>query len=121
MTKKQKNLIMPLMPNPPPNSDDSIKQALLQKAIGYTAQETIEEYACETETGNLVLCKKKITTKQFPPDLDAVQKLIELSDNNLFNVSQMTDFELEAEKQKLIEMIKNDEGEKNENIVKPNA
>ena len=99
------------MPNPPPDEQQGIKQALLQKALGYTAQETIEEYACENETGHLILCKKKITTKQFPPDLDAVQKLLELSENNTLDLSKMTDFELEAEKQKLIELIKKDKGE----------
>ena len=110
MSKIQKELIPSLMPNPPPK-ELGIKEALLQKALGYTAKETIEEYTCENDTGHLVLCKKKVTTKQYPPDLEAVEKLMELNNADYTDITKMTDYELQEEREKLIKLIQNEKGE----------
>lgn len=115
MTKKvEKKIIPSLLPNPPPNENKCIKDALLQKAVGFQTSEIVEEYSCEDGV-NLTLCKKKVSIKQYPPDLDAVQKLFELNSINNFDVKNMTDFELEEEKAKLLNLLKEKEGEQDEN------
>lgn len=48
-------------------------QSVLKKAIGYEAVETQDEYALQD--GELVLVRRKVTTKDVPPDLAAVRLL----------------------------------------------
>lgn len=81
-----------------------IKQALLDKALGYTTQEIIEEYGISGE--EFVLQKRKTSTKTYPPDLSALQMLLEesgVSDNKYLN---FTKEELEKEKTRLINLLK---------------
>lgn len=81
-----------------------IKQALLDKALGYTTQEIIEEYGISGE--EFVLQKRKTSTKTYPPDLSALQMLLEesdISDNKYLN---FTKEELEKEKTRLINLLK---------------
>lgn len=61
------------------------KSLLLKKAKGYSEDEVIEEYGLVD--GELVLQKRKVATKQIPPDLSAIKILIELdekTDNDRF-------------------------------------
>lgn len=108
---ERKSITPALLPNPPPD-EMCILNALKQKAMGFQTSEIIEEYSSEDGV-NLTLCKKKVSTKQYPPDLDAVEKLIELNSMGNVSVENMTDFELEEEKQKLLNLLK--QGERNEN------
>jgi len=98
-----------------PTDKETITMALLQKALGYEANEVVEEYSCDEQSGELKMCKKKITTKQFPPDLDAAQSLLELLDFQNQKIQELSDSELEQEKQRLLEELKNIHGDKNEN------
>ncbi len=79
---------------------ESEKQALLhalkRKAFGETVTETQEEYGFEE--GEAVLKKRKVTTKEIPPDLTAVKLLLE---GNTESLSALTDAELLALKEKL--------------------
>lgn len=109
MTKITKKIISQPYPNSSLNENESIKTALMQKAVGFQTSEIVEEYNYEDEKGKLTLNKKKVLTKQYPPDLDAVQKLIELNGLNQIDVSSMADFELEQEKQRLLALLKNGE------------
>lgn len=56
--------------------EDKIKKALLKKALGYNADEVIEEYTFD-EVGAPVLAKKKVTKKHYSPDISAVKVLLE--------------------------------------------
>lgn len=59
----------------------------------------MEEFA--VQDGELKLVKKKVTKREIPPDIKAVKLLMEGRD-------ELTDEELEAEKQKLMDMLEED-------------
>ena len=80
-----------------------IKKALLDKALGYTTQEVIEEYGLSGE--EFVLQKRKTSTKTYPPDLSALQMLLEDSEE-VNKYIDMTNEELEKEKLRLIKLLK---------------
>ena len=80
-----------------------IRQALLDKALGYTTQEIIEEYGISGD--EFVLQKRKTSTKTYPPDLSALQMLLDendIADNKYLN---FTKEELEQEKIRLINLL----------------
>ena len=83
-----------------------IRKALLDKALGYTTQEVIEEYGLSGE--EFVLQKRKTSTKSYPPDLSALQMLMEevCEEDNKF--SKLSNEELEKEKIRLIKLLKED-------------
>ena len=84
-------------------SKEDFKDALIKKALGYDATETIEEYV-SSEEGEIKLLKKKVTKKSVPPDITAIKILMEDSNES---VDSMTDEQLVAEKIRLLEMLKN--------------
>ena len=79
--------------------DDMVKKALIKCATGLSASETVEEFT--VENGELKLIKKKVTKREIPPDIKAVKLLMD-------GGGDLTDEELEAEKQKLLDMLKED-------------
>ena len=81
---------------------EKLKKALLDKALGFTTQEVVEEYGYSGE--DFVLTKRKTSTKSYPPDLSALQLLMNESDYN--ELEKMTDEELEKEKIRLIKLLK---------------
>lgn len=76
-------------------SRDDILDAVLKRACGYAAQETVEEYA--VVDGSLELVKRRITIKDVPPDMTAAKMLFESND-----VNDLTDEQLEQERMRLI-------------------
>ena len=93
-------------------SDKEVKAALVKKALGFDATEIVEEYVSD-EQGDIRLSRKKVTTKNVPPDVTALKMLLE---DDGTPVSQMTDDELEKEKTRLLELLskrnKKKQGEK---------
>ena len=85
-------------------SQNMSKQALLDKALGYTTQEITEEYGISGE--EFVLQKRKTSTKTYPPDLSALQMLLEenVEENNKY--MSFSKEELEEEKIRLIKLLK---------------
>lgn len=79
------------------NNDDNVKKALIKCATGLSASETVEEFA--VQDGELKLIKKKVTKREIPPDIKAVKLLLD-------GREELTDGELEAERQKLLEILK---------------
>lgn len=79
-----------------------IKEALLSKALGYTTQEVTEEYGFSGD--EFVLQKRKTSTKSYPPDLTALQMLLEKEENNEYG--NLTDEELKKEKERLLNILK---------------
>ena len=81
-----------------------LKEALLNKALGYTTQEVIEEYGYTGE--EFVLQKRKTSTKSYPPDLSALQLLLDKEVKDVNDLENMTDEELNNEKERLIKLLK---------------
>lgn len=81
-----------------------LKEALLNKALGYTTQEVVEEYGYTGE--EFVLQKRKTSYKSYPPDLSALQILLEKEVKEPSDIEKMTDEELSKEKERLLKMLK---------------
>lgn len=84
--------------------NEDLNKALVKKALGFEAVEQTEEFGIVD--GELKLVKRKTATKVYPPDLSALQLLIDKnsasSDNKYANMSLK---ELEKEKLKLIKLL----------------
>ncbi len=79
--------------------DKKLADSLYKKAVGYTATEKTTEYSPEGE-----VIRKKVVSKHFPPDISALKAYLELvSDGE--DLEAMTDEELEAEKQRLLKEL----------------
>ena len=85
--------------NPP--TKEQFKDALIKKALGYDATEVVEEYAGDGD-GEIKLLKKKVTTKYVPPDTTALKMLLDQSEKD---VLEMSDEELEKEKNRLLKLL----------------
>ncbi len=92
-------------------SEEKLKKALLKKALGYITKEQICEYSIG-ENGEEVLAKKKVTKKQYSPDLSALKILLEKF-YNVLSVENMSDEQLEAEKNHLLQLLKEEENNAN--------
>lgn len=78
---------------------EKIEKSLIKKALGYQYKEVIEEYSIGEDGEKL--SKKKVTTKDVPPDISAVKLLLES-----LNVAQSVDFD-ELSEEELKQEIKN--------------
>lgn len=88
------------------NGDEQLTDALKRVAFGYSLEEVTEEYS--VEDGEVKLTKRRKTHKDVPPDLKAVKMLLDGAENGL-SLAQMTDEELEKEKQRLLNLLKEQE------------
>lgn len=85
--------------------EDKIKKALLKKALGYSADEVVEEYSCDD--GKMKLSKKKVTKKHYSPDISAVKVLLERYYKTYEDkVLAMSDEELLLEQERLKKNLK---------------
>ncbi len=93
--------------------DNTIKQALIKRALGYEAIDEVKEYSVD-ENENLKLTKKKITKKFISPDITAAKALLEFYFNDKKDeFENMSDNELLYEKERLLKLLK-EESIKNE-------
>lgn len=90
---------------------ERLEKALLKKALGYTAKEISEEYSKVDD--DLVLAKRKLNTKIYPPDLPSLQLLLSRLDKEDNEYKNMTDSQLMEERDKLIKLL--EKGGKNDN------
>lgn len=81
---------------------ESVKNALVRCAVGLSASEVVEEFSADGD-GELKLVKRKVTRRDIPPDIKAVKMLMDGED-----ISQVPDEELVAERNRLMEMLKDD-------------
>ena len=72
-----------------------MKKALIKRAAGYIQKEISEEYI--EQEGKMKLVKRKVVTKDIPPDLEALK--IILSEKS--DYSALSDEELESELENL--------------------
>ncbi len=91
--------------------EEKIRRAMAKKAVGYSAKEVVEEYS--DDDGVLKLTRRKVTKKHVPPDTQAAKIVME--GFNSAAVENMTDEELEAEKQRLLKSLKEKENETENN------
>lgn len=82
--------------------NEKVKKALLKRAVGYEAQEVTEEYTDDGE-GGVKMVKRKVVSKNVPPDVSAVKLLVELSGEE--DVKNLSDEELENEKLRLLKLL----------------
>ena len=84
-------------------SENQIESALKKRAFGYDSTEVTEEYS-QGDDGGVRLIKRKVVSKNVPPDVSAVKLLMELQ-NEKPSFESMTDEELEKEKIRLIKIL----------------
>lgn len=77
-----------------------IDKALLKKALGYTVTETATEYVIDEE-GNRKPVREKTQKKHIPPDTAALKAYLERKGRE-DDFANLTDEELEAERQRLL-------------------
>ena len=83
---------------------DKLQKSLIKKALGYQYKEVIEEYSID-ENGEK-LSKKKVTTKDVPPDISAVKLLLEsLNVTTSDDFENLSDDELKQEIKRALELI----------------
>lgn len=99
------------------NSLKLMEKILTKKAKGYSVKEKTDEYV--VVDGVLTLNKRKIVTKNVAPDISAVKALIELG-STADKVESLSDEQLQAEKLRLLQVLKLCENQENENINKEN-
>lgn len=88
------------------DEEDKIKKALMKKALGYCADEVVEEYSID-DKGEVKLAKKKVTKKHFSPDISAVKVLLERYYKTYEDkVLSMSDEELSLEQERLKNLLK---------------
>ena len=85
-----------------------IERALIKKAIGFDAKETVEEFA--ESDGEMKLLKRKVTVKAVPPDVSAVKLLMDIGEDEK-DILSLTDEELEKELCRLMKLLE-DKGKK---------
>lgn len=79
-----------------------LKDILLKKAKGFVFKEKTEEYS--VVNGEATLTKKRIVTKNVHPDVAAVKALLQL-DDEVADVTEMTDEQLQVEKLRLMQLL----------------
>ncbi len=79
---------------------EDVEKAIVRKALGYEAEEVVEEFDREN-----VLIRRKVTTKHYPPDMSAVKVMAELRVGE-DDIDRLSDAELEKLKTKLLLQLK---------------
>ena len=83
-----------------------VQEALLRRATGYEATETVEEFS--ESNGELKLVKRRVSTKNVPADVAAAKLVMEGCKEEL---GALTNEQLKKEKRRLLQLLK--EVEKN--------
>lgn len=84
-------------------NQDSLKKALVKKAMGYVLKEVVEEYVNTDD--KLILNKRKVTSKAVPPDIPAAKVVLDMLKNS--DYSSMSDEDLLKERERLLELLNN--------------
>lgn len=91
------------------SQEEILKNSLLKKARGFIVEEIIEESVKNENATNLSLVKRKVTTKEIPPDMNAIKYLMEIENLNQDKYSNLTDEELQQEKLNLLKLLKEED------------
>ena len=72
-------------------------------------KEIVTEYALDEETGKLKIVKQKISEKELPPNVDLLKIIYPQLTEAKTDFNQLSDEELEREKQRLLKELKEKE------------
>ena len=90
-------------------NEKKFKKAIIKRALGYDADEVVEEYSYDEE-GKPKLSKKRVTKKHYAPDISAMKILIERYGNlSKEEIELMSDEELRAERNRLIKLLEEED------------
>lgn len=79
----------------------------LKKCInGLTTKEVVTEYGVDEETGKLKIVKQKVNEKSVPPNVDVLKMIYQHLSCERLDYNKLSDEELEAEKQRLLNELK---------------
>ena len=90
--------------------DEILKKSLMSLAKGGVCKEVVEEYVKVGEGEGLKLKSRKELKKVQAPDLASIKVLLAMKSNNIYD--NMTDEELEQEKQRLLELLSKEKEKK---------
>ena len=92
-------------------------KALKSCIKGLTTKEITTEYVLDEETGKMKVVKQKINEKCLPPNVDLLKIIYPHLIEKKTNYDELSDEELEKEKQRLLKELKEKEsvGGKNKN------
>ena len=79
------------------------KQALMKSATGFISSDVVEEFSVD-ESGEMKLVKRKITKKEYPPNISALKTLAEISLKE-DELEDLSDDQLEGEKARLLGIL----------------
>lgn len=82
---------------------EKIQKSLMKKALGYRYNEVIEEYTIGEDGEKL--SKKKVTTKDVPPDIAAVKLLLDSLNVEHGDFENLSDEELKTEIEKAMKLV----------------
>ena len=90
--------------------DEILKKSLISLAKGGVCKEVVEEYVKVGESDELKLKSRKELKKVQAPDLASIKVLLAMKSSNVYE--EMTDEELEEEKQRLISLLSKEKEKK---------
>ncbi|MGN0798000.1 MAG: hypothetical protein ACI4L7_00275 [Christensenellales bacterium] len=90
--------------------DEILKKSLISLAKGGVSKEVVEEYVKVGESDELKLKSRKELKKIQAPDLASIKVLLAMKSNDIYD--DMTDEELEEEKQRLITLLSKEKEKK---------
>ena len=96
---------------------DKLDDALFNRAIGFSKDEISEEYNMVDD--KLTLTKKKLNSKYYPPELKAIELLMErysLTNDNEYDSYNLE--ELQQEKERLLNLLNSAQEKQNDNKSK---
>ena len=79
--------------------------------MGLTTKEVVTEYGVDEETGKLKVLKQKVNEKNVPPNTDIIKLIYQHYTEETDNYNQLSDEELEKEKDRLLKELKEKESE----------
>lgn len=88
--------------------DEKTIEALKSLAIGLKVKETTDEFVTD-EKGELKLTKRKVNEKNIPPNTDILKMLYQSSKEDTNKYQNMSDEELEKERIRLLNLLKDEE------------
>ena len=89
--------------------DNKTVEQLKKHILGFSSKEVTTEYLVDEETGQLKISKQKVQEKTLPPNIDLLKILCQQIEKPKEDYESMTDEQLEKEKQKLLQKLKEEE------------
>jgi hypothetical protein len=92
------------------NEEEILKKSLISLAKGGVSKEVVEEYVKDGDGDVLKLKCRKESKKVLAPDLASIKVLLAMKNSSFYD--EMSDEELESEKQRLIDLLSKEKEKK---------